>query len=88
MTQRRSSVLDGLIREANRTSNRKPDSLDLLARMVRLALNDGADPYLLMGVLVEGAAYAVARHVPAEAQPDAAAALTALLAERLKAHGL
>jgi hypothetical protein len=84
----RRSTLDNLIREASRTAGRKPDSVQLLAQMIELALSDGADPYLVAGVLVEGAVYAVAHHIPAERQADAVAALTEMLAERLKANGL
>jgi hypothetical protein len=88
MPKRSSRILDNLIRSANQISNREPDSLQLLAHMIRVALNDGADPYLLTGVLAEGAAYAIAKHIPPERQPDAVAALMAVLNERLKAHGL
>ena len=84
----RPSPLDNLIREANRTANRKPDSLDLLARMIHLALKDGADPYLVAGVLVEGAVSALAGYVPEERLPDAVVGLVELLSERLKANGL
>jgi hypothetical protein len=84
----RPSPLDRLIREANRTAARKPDSLDLLARMIQLALRDGADPYLVMGLLVEGAVSALAEFIPSERQLDAAAGVVELLSERLKAHGL
>jgi hypothetical protein len=84
----RPSPLDNLIRDANRTAARKPDSLDLLAQMILLALKDGADPYLVAGVLVEGAVSALVDHIPPERQPDAAAGLVDLLSERLKANGL
>lgn len=88
MANRPSRTLDNLIRSANQISNREPDSLQLLAHMIRVALNDGADPYLLTGVLAEGAAYAIAKHIPAERQADAVAALMDILKERLKAHGV
>ena len=84
----RPSPLDNLIREANRTAARKPNSLDLLARMIQLALKDGADPYLVAGVLVEGAISAIAGYVPPERRPDAVLGLVELLSERLKANGL
>lgn len=88
MATRRSRSLDNLIRSANQISNRQPDSLQLLAHMIRVALNDGADPYLLTGILAEGAAYAIGEHIPAERQPDAVSALMDVLQDRLKAHGL
>jgi hypothetical protein len=42
----------------------------------------------VLGVLVEGAAHMLTRHIPPERQADTAAALRQLLQERLKAHGL
>jgi hypothetical protein len=84
----RPSPLDNLIREANRTASRKPDSLDLLARMIQLALQDGADPYLVAGLLVEGAVSALAGYIPPERRPEAVVTLVELFSERLKANGL
>jgi hypothetical protein len=56
--------------------------------MIRVALNDGADPYLLTAILAEGAAYAIGEHIPPERQPDAVSALMDVLKERLRARGL
>jgi hypothetical protein len=56
--------------------------------MIHLALKDGADPYLVTGVLVEGAVSALAGYIPAERQPEAVQSLVELLSERLKANGL
>jgi hypothetical protein len=56
--------------------------------MVRLITADGADPYLVLGVLVEGAAHTIARYIPPERQVEATEELGQLLDERLKAHGL
>jgi hypothetical protein len=84
----RPSPLDNLIREANRTAARKPGSLELLAQMVQLALKDGADPYLVAGLLLEGAVSALAGYIPPERRPEAVADLVQLLSERLKANGL
>jgi hypothetical protein len=50
--------------------------------------NQGADPYLLIGVLLEGAVHTVAKHIPAERQGETTKQLGRLLAERLRAHGL
>ena len=88
MTNRQFHTLERLIQQANQTASRKPDSLQMLAQMIRLVTQDGSDPYLVVGVLVEGAVHTVARHVPPERQADTVAELTQLLAERLKAHGL
>jgi hypothetical protein len=88
MSDQRFRALERLIQEANRASSKKPGSIEMLARMIRLVTDDGADPYLVIGVLVEGAVHTVARHVPAERQAEAAEQLGQLLAERLRAHGL
>jgi len=53
-----------------------------------IGASETADPYTILGVLVEGAAHTLARHIPDERQADAAAMLVELLEERLKAHGL
>ena len=88
MAKRPSRPLDNLIRSANQISNRQPDALQLLAHMIRVALNDGADPYLMAGILAEGAAYTIGKYIPTERQPDAVSALMEILKERLRAHGV
>lgn len=60
----------------------------MLAHVIRLILRDGADPYLVIGVLVEGSVYALAEHIPPERQAETTEQLTELLMERLKARGL
>jgi hypothetical protein len=47
-----------------------------------------ADPYTVLGVLVEGAVHTLVQHIPPERQADTAELLTQLLEERLKAHEL
>ena len=88
MTNRRFRTLERLIQQANQTSSRKPDSVQMLAQVIRMITADGSDPYLVLGVLVEGAAHTIAKHIPAERQASTVAELKQLLAERLKAHGL
>ncbi len=74
----------------DRAAGRRP--IRSFPPMIWQALADGADPYLVARALVEGAAYALAQHVPVERRTDAAAAMTEilqvmeLLHERLKAH--
>ena len=88
MTERHFRTLERLIQQANRTSSRKPDSLDMLAAMIRLVTADGADPYVVLGVLVEGAALTIAQHIPKERQAETTEELGRLLVDRLKARGL
>jgi hypothetical protein len=56
--------------------------------MISMIGETEADPYAVLGVLIEGAAHTLARHIPAERQADAARTLVQLLEERLKAYGL
>lgn len=88
MPNRRFRTLERLIQQANQASSRKPDSVQMLAEVIRVITADGSDPYLVIGVLVEGAVHTVARHIPPERQAETVAELRQLLAERLKAHGL
>ena len=81
-------ALERLIQQANQASARKPNSIEMLAHVIRLILRDGADPYLVIGVLVEGSAYALAEHIPPERQAETTEQLAELLMERLKARGL
>ncbi|HEY6439051.1 MAG TPA: hypothetical protein VIY55_03455 [Acetobacteraceae bacterium] len=60
----------------------------MLAEVIRLVTEDGADPYLVIGVLVEGAVHTVARHIPTERQAETTEQLGQLLVDRLKARGL
>ena len=57
-----------------------------ISAVIRAALDSGVDPYAPAGVLVEGAAYSVGRHVLVGEREKAAAALVVTLHERLKAH--
>jgi hypothetical protein len=59
--------------------------VSLLAEVIRVITDEGADPYLVIGVLVEGAVHTVAKHIPAERQVQVTEEVGRLLAERLKA---
>jgi hypothetical protein len=88
MPDHRFRTLERLIRQANQASSRKPDSIQMLAEVIRLVTEDGADPYLVIGVLIEGAVHTVARHIPVERQAETTEQLGQLLVDRLKARGL
>jgi hypothetical protein len=60
----------------------------MLAEVIRLVTQDGADPYLVIGVLIEGAVHTVAQHIPTARQAQTTEQLGQLLVERLKARGL
>ncbi len=88
MPERRFRTLEKLIQQANRTSSGKPNSAQMLAEVIRVITDDGSDPYLVLGVLVEGAVHTLAKHIPRARQSETVEELRQLLAERLKAHGL
>ena len=50
-----------------------------------MACPGGADPYAVLGVLVEGTVQTLVEHIPKERRAEIAAALKQLLEERLRA---
>ncbi|HUB48568.1 MAG TPA: hypothetical protein VMB73_26630 [Acetobacteraceae bacterium] len=63
-------------------------ALQSLSAAIRSALDQDIDPYAVIGVLIEGAAVAVADSLPRKERAEAGVALVRLLQERLKAHGV
>jgi hypothetical protein len=88
MSEHSFTAIDDLIRQAERAASAAPDQVHLVAQLVRLVGDQGADPYLLIGALLEGAVYTLAKHIPAERQGQTTEQLGRLLVERLRAHGL
>ena len=88
MPDRHFRSLERLIHQANRASARKPGSVELLATMIRLAMEDGADPYLILGVMAEGAVHVLDKHIPPARRAEATQEFRSLLIERLKSRGL
>jgi hypothetical protein len=62
--------------------------MHILAQTISMTGEIGADPYAVLGVLVEGAVLTIIQDIPAEQQAETAATLVQLLEERLKAHGV
>jgi hypothetical protein len=88
MQSRSFPAVDHLIRQAERAAAAKPDQIRLVAELVKLVGDGGSDPYLLIGVLLEGAVYTLATHIPPERQRETTEQLGRILVERLKAYGL
>ncbi len=88
MADRPYPAVEVLIRRVQRIAAQRPDPLYILAQTITMTGAIGMDPYAVLGVLVEGAVQTLVQHVPPEVQAEAAATLTELLAERLKANGL
>ena len=81
-------AVDDLIRQAEQAVANKPDPVRLVAELILLTGDRGADPYLLIGALIEGAARTLAKHIPPERHPVAAAATVRLLLDRLVTSGV
>jgi glutamine synthetase len=82
------SAIDDLIRQAEQAAAAKPNQVRLVAELVGLVADRGADPYLLIGALVEGAVDTIAKHIPPKRRMETTERLGRLLVERLKARGL
>lgn len=80
-------TIANLILLAKKAAAEQPDLIALLAEKVRAAVGSNADPYLLMGTLIEGVAYTLAS-LPQERQSDTARAAIRLLFDRLQAEDL
>jgi hypothetical protein len=88
MPMRRFPILDDLICRIEKTAASRPDPVQTGATVIRLIGDRGADPYLLIGVLAEGAIHTLVKHIPSERRPDTAEALVKIVTDRLKDHGL
>jgi hypothetical protein len=86
MPDRAFRAVDELIRRVERVAADRPDPIYILAQMISMIGESDADPYAVLGALIEGAAHTVTRHIPTERQADMAEALLERLAERFKAH--
>ena len=65
-----------------------PDPLQALSVGIRRLVDRGADPYHLIGILLEGAAYALGNGVPAETRGEVALAMVKIMVDRFDAAGL
>jgi hypothetical protein len=88
MPDRPFPVVDHLIRRAQRVAAGRPDPARILAQTISMACPGGADPYAILGVLVEGTVQTLVEHVPKERQSETAATLKRLLDERLGPCGI
>jgi hypothetical protein len=53
-----------------------------------MACPGGADPYAVLGVLVEGTVHTLVEHIPKERRAEVAATLKQLLEERMRECGV
>jgi hypothetical protein len=82
------SAVDNLIRRAQRVTAGRPDPARILAETISMACLGGADPYAVLGVLIEGTVQTLVEHIPKERRAEITAALKQLLEQRLRASGI
>jgi hypothetical protein len=88
MPDRPFPAVDNLIRRAQRVAAGRPDPARILAQTISMACLGGADPYAVLGVLIEGTVQTLVENIPKERQAEIAATLKQLLEERMKASGI
>jgi hypothetical protein len=88
MPDRPFPAVEALIRRVQRAAASRPDPIYILAQTISMTGAIDADPYAVLGVLVEGAVQTIAQHIPPQKQKETAATLVELLKERLEARGL
>jgi hypothetical protein len=88
MPDRPFPAVEALIRRVQRVAASRPDPMHILAQTISMTGAIGADPYAVLGVLVEGAVQTIIQQIPEEQQAETAAALVRLLKERLNARGV
>ena len=79
--------VEKLVEKVREVTKSVGDPLGDVARLIRSIIPTDADPYLLAGVLIEGAVQAVVQRIPAERRSVVSFALLQLLADRLRQTG-
>ena len=88
MPDRPFPAVDNLIRRAQRAAAGRPDPARILAQTISMACPGGADPYAVLGLLIEGTVQTLVEHILKERRAEVAATLKQLLEERLRASGI
>ena len=86
MADRSFPAIDALVRQIEQSAD-QPEALRLLGITTRGMADEAVDPYLLAGLLIEGAVHTVVQYIPPERQRDTTHALMHLLVNRLMARG-
>jgi hypothetical protein len=73
--------------QAEQAAAHAPDPLAELSVAIKAALQSRADPYVMMGVLLEGMTQTLIRHVPPERHHGTLTAALVLLRQRLANRG-
>jgi len=76
-----------LSNQAAQAAAQAPDTLADLSASIKAALHSEADPYVMLGVLLEGVTQTLIVRVPSERHRSTVAAALVMLRERLAAGG-
>ena len=87
-THQNQSELAKLIQLAEQAAAHEPDPVRALADIIRAVAEGNADPYLVIGVLIEGAVHLLDIRIPEQRRADTASALLQLVADRLRTTGM
>ena len=82
------SEVDKLARLAEQAAASVADPLRALADIIRMFAASEADPYVLMGVLIEGVVHTLRATIPDERHQNCGPALVKILIDRLQANGI
>jgi hypothetical protein len=88
MPDRAFPAVEALIHRVQRAAASRPDPIHILAQTNSMTGEIGADPYAVLGVLVERAVLMIAQHIPEEQREETALTVIRLLEKRLKARGV
>jgi hypothetical protein len=83
-----SPEVERLARLAQEAAAGHPDRVVVFREAIKAAVASEADPYLVMGLMLEGIATAISGQIPLEQQREIAMAAIHLLMDRLAARGL
>jgi hypothetical protein len=81
-------AIDALIKDIESFTEIERDSLSAMMALIRLAVSDDTDPYLLAGTLVEGIAATLQWKIPEAQQREVAVETLRLLMLRFEERGL
>jgi hypothetical protein len=73
--------------QAERAAAQVPDPLQELSAAIKAALQSEADPYVMLGVLLEGVTQTFTTRIPPERHSDTLAAALVTLRQRLADRG-
>jgi hypothetical protein len=88
MPERSPSEIDRLIQLAKAAAAEHMDLPGAISLIVKSGVDTDAEPYVMLGVLIEGIAHIVAQSIPMEARADVVQAVANMLLDRMAARGL